>query len=79
MGDAAAGRVLTLDCEGPDFQAPERGTRYRDILALESDGTRSGRSLMQAVDGNWSDVMNVRFRRRETVAAPQDAAERVAS
>lgn len=75
----AAGRVLTLDCEGPDFQAPERATRYRDLLVLEGDGTRSGRSLMQAADGSWTEVMNLRFRRRETLAVPRDAAGQAAS
>lgn len=59
----AAGQVLTLDCEGPDFSDPSRRARYQDIIELTADGRRSLSSRVQAPDGKWMPIMHAEYRR----------------
>lgn len=65
-----SGRVLALDCEGPDFSPDgELGLkdgepgRYQDVITIEDDDTRTltGRAMMP--DGNWKEFMTVRYHR----------------
>lgn len=59
----AAGRVLSLYCEGPDFSGS--GTaRYCDRIELISQDERSLTAHVQAPDGSWRPFMCVRFHRR---------------
>ncbi len=59
----AAGSVLTLDTEGPDFTDCTRRARYQDIVALTADGGRSLSSRVQGADGAWHPVMHADYRR----------------
>lgn len=56
-------KVLTLDCEGPDFDKPESMRRYQDVFEMESDDDRLHRALIQEEDGSWTEMMRVRYRR----------------
>lgn len=58
-----SGRVLSLDCEGPDFTAPGRMARYRDIITIEDDDTRTLTGTMQRPDGSWKSLMTARYQR----------------
>ena len=58
-----AGRVLTLDTEGPSFSGDGGMARYRDLIELDGDGRRTLRSLVQGADGAWTEFMVVRYRR----------------
>jgi hypothetical protein len=57
------GDVLTLDCEGPDFDVQGRTARYRDIIELHGDDRRVLRSEMQGQDGAWREIMRADYRR----------------
>ncbi|MBU8539514.1 DUF1579 domain-containing protein [Roseomonas tokyonensis] len=59
----AAGRVLTLEAEGPDMSSPGRVALYHDIIEMLDDDTRSLTSRMQDADGQWQQVMSARYRR----------------
>lgn len=59
-----SGKVLTLDCEGEDFEQPGRMTRYQDIISIESPDHRLLTARMQAADGSWKQVMQADYRRR---------------
>lgn len=59
---AEDGRTLTLDTEGPAMSG-EGTARYRDILCLEDDDSRSVASEVQGPDGSWTRFMTARFRR----------------
>ncbi|WP_439599364.1 DUF1579 domain-containing protein [Falsiroseomonas sp.] len=59
----AAGRVLTLQAEGPDMGTPGRIALYHDIIEMLDDGTRSLTSRMQDADGQWQPVMSAHYRR----------------
>lgn len=59
----AAGEVLTLDCDGPDFTDPTRTLKYQDIVELTPDGRRLLRSRVQDTEGNWQQIMSAEYRR----------------
>lgn len=56
--------VLTLDCEGQDFEDPGRTARYQDVITLKGDGHRTLTGRMQAADGTWKQIMQAEYRRR---------------
>jgi len=62
-----AGRVLTLDCDGPDMDGSGRTTRYQDIIEIVDAGTRRFSSRMQNADGSWKHVMASQYK---SMAAP---------
>jgi hypothetical protein len=58
------GKVLPLDCEGPDFETEGRLARYQDIITIEDDDHRTLTARMQSADGTWKQLMSMRYRRR---------------
>jgi hypothetical protein len=62
----SAGKVLTLDAEGPSFA--EGGTptaQYRDAIEIRSDGHRIPTSRVLGDDGTWNQFMTANYRRRQ--------------
>jgi hypothetical protein len=59
------GDVLTLDCEGPDFEHPGATLKYQDIIELKPGGERTLRAQTQEPDGSWKPLMSSRYRRQE--------------
>ncbi|MCV9998408.1 DUF1579 domain-containing protein [Pararhizobium sp. YC-54] len=57
------GKVLTLDCEGPDFENPGRTARYQDIITIKDENTRNLSSRIQNADGTWKYVMSCDYKR----------------
>jgi hypothetical protein len=64
----AAGRVLTLEAEGPDMSDMSgpgaKMAKYRDVITLESDDHRVLTSHMLGDDGQWQPFMTAHYRRR---------------
>ena len=58
----AAGRVLSLDTEGPAYDG-EGMAKYRDTIELVDDGHRVHTSSYQREDGAWHPFMTVHYRR----------------
>ena len=62
----AAGRVLTLEAEGPDLTGAADGTsRYRDVVELVGDAERRFRGLVATADGQWRELMSSTYRRAD--------------
>lgn len=59
----AAGKVLTLDTEGPDFSGGPTLVKYQDIIEFLSDDHRVLKSRLQDKDGNWNEFMAAHYRR----------------
>lgn len=59
----AAGRVLSLFSEGPDFAGCGRA-RYRDTIEVVGPDERTLASHMQDAAGNWHPIMRIRYRRQ---------------
>ncbi|HQL25159.1 MAG TPA: DUF1579 domain-containing protein, partial [candidate division Zixibacteria bacterium] len=59
----AAGKVLTLDCEGPVFGAEGKTTRYQDVHTWVSENERTLTGKILGPDGQWQDMMTSRYRR----------------
>lgn len=61
----AAGRVLTLDTEGPSFTAEGKMTKYKDGIEIKSDDHRVLSSQALGDDGKWHGFMTANYRRRK--------------
>jgi uncharacterized protein DUF1579 len=61
----AAGRVLTLDAEGPDMAAEGKMARYKDMIELMSDDHRVLTSHVLGEDGEWHQFMTAHYRRKK--------------
>ena len=63
----AAGRVLTLEAEGPNMAGPEgQMAKYRDVIELKSDGHRVLTSHMLGEDGTSRQFMTAHYRRTKS-------------
>jgi hypothetical protein len=61
----AAGKVLTLDTEGPDFSGGPNQVKYQDIIEFVSDDHRVLRSQLVGPDGKWNQFMTAHYRRKK--------------
>lgn len=63
----AAGRVLTLNTEGPSFTADGETTgaigKYKDVITFETDDHRVLASHALGADGQWRHFMTAHYRR----------------
>lgn len=57
-----AGKVLTLDAEGPNFTTGAI-TKYQDIIEIVSDDLRTLKSQSLGEDGKWVQFMSAEYRR----------------
>ncbi|HET6374144.1 MAG TPA: DUF1579 domain-containing protein [Candidatus Polarisedimenticolia bacterium] len=60
----AAGRVLTLNAEGPDMSTEGKTTKYKDVVEFKSDDHRMLTSHMLGDDGAWHQFMTANYRRK---------------
>ena len=59
----AAGRVLTLETEGPNVMGGGGTARFREEIELVDRDNRAFRSNMQNADGTWTTIMSAHYRR----------------
>ncbi len=60
----AAGKVLTLDTEGPNFNQTALA-KYQDIIEFVSDDHRIMTSQIRGEDGNWTKFMTAHYHRQK--------------
>ena len=60
-----AGRVLTLNSEGPSMTGDGSLAKYQDIVEFTSDDHRVLTARAQATDGSWQPLMMVHYRRKK--------------
>lgn len=60
----AAGKVLTLDADGPSFTDPTKTAKYQDVIEIVSPDRRTLTSRFQADDGQWHQFMVAHYRRK---------------
>ena len=60
----AAGKVLTLDSEGPSFAGDGTTARYQDIVEIVGPDHRIFRSQTPGPDGGWNQFMVAHYRRQ---------------
>jgi hypothetical protein len=61
----AAGKVLTLDAEGPSMAGDGTLAKYQDVVELVGDDHRVLRSRVLGDDGGWREFMAAHYRRKE--------------
>ncbi len=58
-----AGKVLTLNAEGPNF-TQDGMAQYQDIITVIDEDNYTLTSQVQGADGNWTHFMTIRFQRQ---------------
>jgi len=61
----AAGKVLTLDTEGPSFTGEGKMAKYQDLIELVSADHRTLTSQALGEDGQWHRFMTAHYRRKK--------------
>lgn len=65
----ASGKILTLDCEGPEFSPDGTITgkmaKYQDIIEFVSPDHRTLSSQVLGPDGTWTRFMTAHYRRKK--------------
>ena len=59
-----AGKVLTLEAEGPDMMTPGKMAKYRDVIEIKGKSERTLTSSMQGGDGKWTPMMTLTAKRK---------------
>lgn len=60
----AAGKVLTLDADGPSFADPTKTAKYKDAIEIVSPDHRILTSRFLGDDGTWHQFMTAHYRRK---------------
>jgi hypothetical protein len=60
----AAGKVLTLNADGPSFTGDGTTAHYQDIYEITDKDHHTLRSQVEGADGKWTQFMSMRFSRR---------------
>jgi len=61
----AAGKVLTLDTEGPDFSGGPNLVPYQDMIEFVDDSHRKLSSRLRGPDGQWNMFMTADYWRKK--------------
>lgn len=67
----SAGKVLTLETEGPCPERPGELSNFREVLELKSKDHKVFTSSMQNEDGTWQKMLTISYRRK--AAGPNPA------
>jgi hypothetical protein len=59
-----SGKVLTLNCDGPDMAVEGKLARYRDVIEFKNGDARVLTAYVQGEDGKWRKLMTSTYRRR---------------
>ena len=60
-----AGKVLTLNADGPSMTGNGKMTKYQDIIELKGDDCHILTARMLGDDGKWSEIMTAEYRRKK--------------
>jgi hypothetical protein len=60
----AAGKVLTLNAEGPSFTGNGKMANYQDIIEIKGANHRVLSSQVKGDDGTWTKFMTANYRRK---------------
>jgi hypothetical protein len=60
----AAGKVLTLNTEGPDMSAPGKLAKMKDVIEIKDKDHRTLTSSMQSPNGKWVQFMTMKILRK---------------
>jgi hypothetical protein len=61
----AAGKVLTLEAEGPSMETPGKKAKYRDVIEIKSPDQKTLSAQSQTPDGKWVTFMTSVYTRKK--------------
>ena len=60
----AAGKILTLETEGPCPLAPGKLLKFKEVTEIKSEDHKVFTSSVQGEDGKWTTMVKVDFHRK---------------
>lgn len=60
---SGGGKVMTLECEGPDMENEGQTARYRDVIEFVDDSKRTLTSYVEGNDGQFNQMMKSTYTR----------------
>lgn len=60
-----SGKVLSLECVGPDLAGGAELVNYKDVIEFLSDDHRTLSAHLQAPDGSWKQFMTMHYYRKK--------------
>ncbi len=61
-----AGDTLTLETEGPSLlQGPDKTARYREVIQMTGQDSRTFTSSTEAGDGTWVEILTIEYKRKK--------------
>lgn len=60
-----AGDTLTLETEGPSLQAPGKTARYKEVIRITGEDSRTFTSSTETEDGKWMRIVEIEYRRKK--------------
>lgn len=61
----AAGKVLTLDTEGPNMMVPGKTSKYREVITLVGPDEKTFSSSILGDDGKWTTFVKATYKRKK--------------
>ncbi len=59
-----AGDALTLETEGPSLEVPGETARYREVIRITGENSRTFKSSYESKDGTWVTLVEVAYQRK---------------
>ena len=60
-----AGDTLTLETEGPSMQALDKTARYKEVIQITGEDSRTFTSSIEYEEGQWMTMLTVDYRRKK--------------
>ncbi len=57
--------TLTLETEGPNLQDPSRSARYKEVIQITCEDSRTFTSSTEAEDGTWTKIVTIKYSRKQ--------------
>jgi hypothetical protein len=60
-----AGDTLTLETEGPSIQGPDKTARYKEVIQITGEDSRTFTSSIETDDGTWMKLLTIEYHRKK--------------
>jgi hypothetical protein len=57
--------TLTLETQGPSMQSPDKTARYKEVIRITGNDSRTFTSNMETEDGTWMTILTAEYSRKK--------------
>lgn len=59
------GDTLTLETKGPSMESPDETARYKEVIRITGDDSRTFTSSIETEGGEWMTILSAEYRRKK--------------